>query len=353
LIYHYKKEQKMQNSTSPTNLNKFKIPVYILLFSILTFSLYHLFFSNSHKNKDKPLICISQIISHPALDASREGLIAGLQQAGYINGQDIRVETALAQGKLDTSSQIAQKFVGENPDVIVAISTPSAQTAAVAAKTTQIPVVFSCVSYPVQAKLVNSIEKPGGHVTGVSDFTKVADHFKFFREIMPKIKKIGLIYNPGEANSATMVEESRAVAKQMGIEVVASPAMKTGDVAAATQKLIGSVDAIFINNDNTALGAFDVITTIADRTKLPVFVSDTDMITKEHGGLAALGCNQYVLGQQAAKAVIRILKGEKPANIPVEFAQTMETKINLGVAKKLGIIIPPEVVKRAKVVEEG
>ena len=341
----------MKRTTTPTQIfNKYKVLLYVILFSTLLFSIYKFLSPNHPQSKSTVKVCISQIINHPALDATRKGIVDGLQQAGYVAGKNMVLETGIAQGKVDTSVQIAQKFVGGKPDVIVGISTPSAQTAALAAKATQIPVVFSSVTYPVQAKLVNSIEKPGGHVTGVSNFTEIRDHFLFFRKLMPNLKRLGLIYNPGEANSAIMVEKSQQTGKELGIEIVLSPAMKTSDVASATLKLVGAVDAVFINNDNTALGAFDIIVKIADRNNLPVFVSDTDMI--EQGGLAALGSNQYELGRQTAEMVVRILGGAKSADIPVEFSKIMETKINVAVARKLGITLPPDLMKEAVLVEK-
>ena len=339
----------MKNASQLTKtIIKFKIPLFAALILSIFYLISHFFPSTSQPTTTYKKVSISQIINHPALDATQKGIIDGLKQAGFENGKNLILEVAVAQGKVDTSIQIAQKFVGGHSNVIVGISTSSAQTAAIAAKKAGIPVVFSSVTDPLDAKLVNLIDKPGKNVTGVSNYTDIKPQFELFRKLLPNLKRLGIIYNPGEANSVSLMEKSKAIAKEMEIEIVPSPANKTSEVSTAAKKLIGSVDAIYINNDNTALGAFDNIVKIGNQYSVPIFVSDTDMI--DQGGLAALGTDQYALGLQTAKMIVRILNGEKADDIPVEFAKSLETKINLKAATKLGVTIPPELLKTAKLV---
>ena len=148
-------------------------------------------------------VAITAIVEHPALDAVRDGVKDALAAAGYKEGENLTFVYKSAQGNAATAAQIARQFAGEGPTVIVPISTPSAQ--AVAAATRDIPIVFSAVSDPVGAQLVKSMDKPGGNITGLSDMSPVAEHVALIKEILPNVKKLGFLYNSGEANSVSLL----------------------------------------------------------------------------------------------------------------------------------------------------
>ncbi|HMG51260.1 MAG TPA: ABC transporter substrate-binding protein, partial [Inquilinus sp.] len=194
-------------------------------------------------------VAVTQIVEHPALDAARDGIKKALEEAGYKDGDNLVFLSESAQGNPATAAQIAQKYVGENPTVIVPIATPSAQ--AVVAATQDIPVVFTAVTDPLGAQLIKNLEHPGGNVTGISDLSPLADHLNLIKEIVPGVKKIGVPYNPGEANSAALLAALQKMAPEWKVEIVEAPASKSADVQAAAQSLVGKVDVIYVPTDNT------------------------------------------------------------------------------------------------------
>lgn len=289
------------------------------------------------KPGSRPLIAIIQTIEHPALNEARRGVMEGLAQENFIDKQTADLTYETAQGNAALALQIAQKFVGQKAQIIICIGTTAAQAAVQATQgTTGIHVVFTSVSDPLGARLLTNLENPEGHVTGITDFVEPEKHFEAFHKIVRPLKRLGIIYNPGEANSVTAVTKMEAIAPQFGMELVLAPATKTADVTAATQSIIDKVDALFINNDNTALAAFDAITRIGNEHSKPVFVSDVEIMDK--GAIAALGPNQYALGVQTAKLAATLLRGEKPvALLPVQKPEHVELKLNIDVANKLEV----------------
>jgi putative tryptophan/tyrosine transport system substrate-binding protein len=293
-------------------------------------------------------VAITAIVEHPALNAVRDGVKEGLVKAGHKEGETVRFVYESAQGQPATAAQIARQLVGQRPAIIVPISTPSSQ--AVVAATRDIPVVFTAVTDPVGAQLVRSTEKPGGNVTGLSDLSPVADQLKLIREITPNVKRLGVIYNPGEANSVTLVRLLKDLAGNAGIEVQEAPANKSADAQAAARSLIGKVDAVYVPTDNTVVSALESVVGVTQDAKLPLYAGDTDSVGR--GALASVGFDYHDVGLQTATLVDRVLKGEKPGEIPVQFATGTDLFINKSAAQKIGLVIPEAVLKRAtKVVE--
>lgn len=270
-------------------------------------------------------ISILQNIEHPALNATREGLIDELHKLGYKKGENLILDYQSAQGNAALAAQIAQKF-SHDSDLIVAIGTKSAQAAMRATKELKIPVVFSSVTDPLAAKLVTDLKAPTGHVTGVSNFIAPEPQFKFFKKCLPSLKHLGIVYDPGEPNSIALNSAMEKAAKEFGLQLVFVTATKTSDVLSASQSLCGKVDAIFVNNDNTALAAFNSVVKAATDCKIPAFVSDVDMM--EQGAFAALGPNQVDLGRQTARMVDRIFKNPKAPLPAVEFPEKTEEYMN-------------------------
>lgn len=293
-------------------------------------------------------VAVTAIVDHPALDAVRKGVNDELAAGGYVIGKTVQVEYQSAQGNNGTAAQIARKFVGDRPSVIVAVATPSAQ--AVVAATRDIPVVFSAVTDPVAAKLVKTWEASGTNVTGVSDMSPLNKHIDLIRQVAPAAKRIGVVYSPGEANSVVLVEGLKKAAAAAGLSVVESAAARTVDVPSAAQSLIGKVDAIYAPTDNNVTSAFEGLAKVADQARLPIIAADTDMVRR--GAVAALGLNYYDLGRQTGKLVVRVLKGEAPGMMPTETSQTLELEINKSAARRQGVTLSPELVKAAKKVIE-
>ncbi len=289
-------------------------------------------------------IAITQIVEHPALDSVRNGVKNELAQNGLVIGKNLNWTYESAQGNGTTAAQIAKKFAGNNPDVIVAIATPSAQTVAAAARDTAI--VFSAVTDPVGAKLVTNMAKPGGNITGVTDLTPIDKHMALVKRIAPKAKSLGIIYNPGEANSVTLVSLINTFAPQHGMSVIEAGATKSSEVLAAARSLVGKVDVIYVPTDNTVISAFTAVLKVAYSAKIPVIAGDTDSV--KQGAVAALGFNYYDIGRQTGKIVLRILKGDKPGNIAVEGVNKMELFVNPASAKRMGITLSDALIAEAK-----
>jgi putative ABC transport system substrate-binding protein len=228
--------------------------------------------------------------------------------------------------------------------VIVPISTPSAQ--AVVAATSDIPVVFTAVTDPLGAKLIGNLEKPGANVTGMSDLSPIAKHLELIKEVTPNAKKIGVPFNPGEANAVTLVELLKSEGAKMGYEIVEAPAPKSSDVLAAAQSLVGKSDVIYVPTDNTIVSALEAVIQVGTDNKLPVFAGDTDSVKR--GAIAAIGFNYYDVGRQTGQIVARVLKGEKPGDIAVQGVEITELYVNPGAAAQMGVELSSDLVGRAK-----
>jgi len=294
-------------------------------------------------------VATTAIVEHPALDSVRDGVKAVLKESGY-DESNLKFTYESAQGQPAIAAQIARKLMGEQPDVIVAIATPSAQAAVSAAQGSKVPVVFSAVTDPLGAKLITNMDMPGANVTGLSDMVNVQQHLLLMKEFNPKLKSIGVPYNPGESNSVAIVEALKVAAKEMGIKIVESSAPKSSDVMLATKQLVGKVDAIYCPTDNTIISALESVVKVGIDAQIPVFAADTDSVNR--GVIAAVGYDYFDLGRQTGELVIQILKGEKAGNIPVKMAQGTSLFVNPKMAAKMGVTIPESVLSRAtKIVE--
>ena len=296
---------------------------------------------NAHA--DAKHVAIVQIVEHPSLDAVHQGIVDELADAGFVANQNFKLDYQNAQGNPATAAQIARKFIGDTPDVIIAISTPAAQ--AVAAATRDIPIVFSAVSDPVGAKLVRDMAHPEGNITGTSDVAPLAEQLGLIKEITPNAKTLGVIYNSGEANSVSLVGLLKELAASRGFTIIEAVASKSSEVLNAARKLAGNVDAIYIPLDNTVISALEAVIKVGREAKIPIYSADTDSV--DRGTLAALGFDYYDVGRQTGQQVVRILKGEKPSAIPVERVNRLNLFANPEAAEAIGLTLPEAVLERA------
>ncbi|AOJ02992.1 MULTISPECIES: ABC transporter substrate-binding protein [Burkholderia] len=288
---------------------------------------------------------VLSIVDHPALDAIRDGVRAELKAEGY--GDDkLKWEYQSAQGNTGTAAQIARKFIGDRPDVIVAIATPAAQ--AVVASTKSVPVVYTGVTDPVAAQLVKGWGPTGTNVTGVSDKLPLDRQVALIKRVVPKAKTVGMVYSPGEANSVVVVKALKEILAKQGMALKEAAAPRTVDIAPAAKSLIGKVDVIYTNTDNNVVSAYESLVKVANEAKIPLVAGDTDSVKR--GGVAALGINYGDLGRQTGKVVARILKGEKPGAIASETSSNLELFVNADAAAKQGVTLAPDLVKEAKTV---
>ncbi len=277
-------------------------------------------------------IGITQIVSHPALDAAAQGFKDALEEEGI----QANFDEQNAQGELPVASTIAEKFVADNVDLILAIATPTSQAAVQA--TDEIPVLFAAVTDPVAAGLVDDPENPMANVTGVSDKLPMQPHLDLVQELVPDIQTLGVLYNAGEANSVALVEEERQLAEAMGWELQEATVASSAEVLSAAQSLIGRVDAISVLTDNTVVSAFESVVKVGQENGIPVIAGDIDSV--ERGAAAAYAFDYYEHGRQAGRMAARWLKGASIDQLPVEFAQDLVLAVNPASAEKMGISIP-------------
>lgn len=297
---------------------------------------------------DVKKVYVNQIVEHPALDMTAKGVRDGLNQRGYVEGENLDFIVESAQSNVALAAQISTKFVAQNADVTVGIGTPSAQSLVKAAMDGKTKMVFSSITDPLAASLVKSLEGSNTNVTGMSNYVDVVPQLEMFQQVLPEMKKIGFIYNPGEVNSITQLADLEKAAPQFGLEVVSQSVNRTADVPQAAARLANQTDAIFIYGDNTALAALESIVIAGIKAGKPVFVADTDAVIS--GPLAALGPNQYQLGIDTAEMIADVLDGKDINEIPVGFPDKMELVINMDTAEKLGLTLPTEVVESAAII---
>ena len=308
----------------------------LLVVGILLTSLISLHQLKADKKKDVFRIGISQFITHQSLDATREGFVDELAKQGYIEGENIEIDLQNAQGEQRNLKTISQQLV-ESSDVVLAIATPSAQSLANTTQTT--PVIFSAVTDPVSAKLVESREHPGGNVTGTSDQSSdaISTQINLIKKVLPKAKTIGILYTQSEPNSVVQKDEAKRLLEEKGFTVVEKTILDSNNVKAAAESLMAEVDMVFVPTDNIISSTMETVKQVSIKHKVPVFGGSTEMIAV--GGLYNYGTNYEELGRQTARMLIRVLKGEKPENIAVELPEKLELHTNQEMADALGIDI--------------
>lgn len=308
----------------------------LLVVGILLTSLISLHQLKADKKKDVFRIGISQFITHQSLDATREGFVDELAKQGYVEGKNIEIDLQNAQGEQRNLKTISQQLA-ESSDVVLAIATPSAQSLANTTQTT--PVIFSAVTDPVSAKLVESREHPGGNVTGTSDQSSdaISTQINLIKKVLPKAKTIGILYTQSEPNSVVQKDEAKRLLEEKGFTVVEKTILDSNNVKAAAESLMSEVDMVFVPTDNIISSTMETVKQVSIKHKVPVFGGSTEMVAV--GGLYNYGTNYEELGRQTARMLIRVLKGEKPENIAVELPEKLELHTNQEMADALGIDI--------------
>lgn len=289
----------------------------------------------------------TQIVDHPALNATRQGFLDGLKAAGFVEGRNLVLEYQNAQGDVGNARNIADKFLADKVDLLAPCTTPSVQATVRAARGTSVPVVFGCVSNPVEAGIVASVDKPSGNnVTGTYGVPPMARMFDVIQQLCPKAKRIGMIYNAGESNSATFARLSKAEAERRGLAWVEVAITGSAEVKTAAESMIGRTDALLLGQDNTVASAFDAVVKTPRDNKLPLFSFDATAV--QHGAIASLGQNQYQTGFDWAKELaVPVLLGRDPGTIVPMPYHAFDLQLNTAAAAAAGITLPPELIKTA------
>lgn len=297
--------------------------------------------------KDEIVIGIGQFAEHGSLDNCREGFIAGLEEAGYKEGVNLKILYENAQADANMASQISKNFIAKKVDLICAIATPMAQSAFGAAKNTDVPVIFTAVTDPVKAELAKEDGTPNGNTTGTSDKLPVEKQLEMIRKILPEAKRIGIMYSTSEVNSLSAIEEYKAAAPAYGFEIVESGISTSADIPLAADNLLENVDCINNLTDNTVVSALPIILDKAAKKNIPVFGSEVEQV--RIGCLASMGLDYFDLGKQTGKMAARVLSGEKKAGeIKYEIIEEFAFYGNSAVAENLGITLPDDLVENAK-----
>ena len=289
---------------------------------------------------------IVQIADHPSLDEIRDSFIEEMKTLGV----DANIEYKSAQGDPSNLNTICQNFVSKNVDVIVAIATPSALTAVSAVEGTDIPVLFSAVSDPVEAGLATDFDHPIDNVTGTSDVIPVEQILEMAIEVNPDAKSVGMLFNPGEPNSISATSTATEFLKSKGIEVLESGVSSVGDLQTATESLIAkNPDFIFAPNDNTVATGMQLVGDICKKGGVPIYVGADTMV--KDGGFATIGVNYTFLGQQTAEMCKMILEGTKASDLPIRAMEDYVTLVNKPTAEAVGVDINLDVFTGAEIIE--
>lgn len=298
--------------------------------------------NSSEKADNTKTIGVLQLVQHNSLDAAYKGFKEGLKENGYKEGDNLTIDYQNAQNNQDNLKSMSEKLVKDDPDLLLGIATPAAQS--LLNETTTIPITVTAVTDLEQAHLVSSNEKPGGNVTGTTDMVPIDKQIDLLLSIVPDAKTIGIMYNNGEANSKIQGDLAEKALKKAGVKVKVLTANTTNDVQQVTKSLAKDVDGIYIPTDNTFASAASVVGEIAKETKTPIVAGSVDQV--KDGGLATVGIDYEKLGKQTGAMAAKILDGKKPSELPVESADDLSLYVNEEMAKAIGI--DPSTIKSAE-----
>lgn len=288
--------------------------------------------SSEQASSDVVKVGVLQYMEHESLTAAREGFVAELEANGYKEGEKLVLDYQNAQGDQANLQTISEQLIDGN-DIVLAIATPSAQS--LATVSTETPIVFTAVTDPLSADLVESIEKPGGLLTGTSDQAPIDKQVELLGQAVPDAKTVGILYTTSERNSEVQVEQAKELLEKAGYKVVVKGITSSNEVQDAATSLMKDVDALFIPTDNTVASTMTMIGELSVEHKVPVIGGSTDMV--DEGGLLTYGTNYEALGRQTAKMAIKIIEGANVLETAVEYPETVSLHVNEEMAQKLGI----------------
>ncbi|CYX71380.1 ABC transporter substrate-binding protein [Streptococcus suis] len=288
--------------------------------------------SSEQASSDVVKVGVLQYMEHESLTAAREGFVAELEANGYKEGEKLVLDYQNAQGDQANLQTISEQLIDGN-DIVLAIATPSVQSLATVSNET--PIVFTAVTDPLSAGLVESIEKPGGLLTGTSDQAPIDKQVELLGQAVPDAKTVGILYTTSERNSEVQVEQAKELLEKAGYKVVVKGITSSNEVQDATTSLMKDVDALFIPTDNTVASTMTMIGELSVEHKVPVIGGSTDMV--DEGGLLTYGTNYEALGRQTAKMAIKIIEGANVSETAVEYPETVSLHVNEEMAQKLGI----------------
>jgi len=289
-------------------------------------------------------ISIVQQLEHVALSAAREGFIAALADNGYVEGVNVTFDIQISSGDTSNLATIADQVVSNNSDLILCIATGAAQ--AVAAKTTDIPILGTAITDYVTADLIESNEQPGGNISGTTDMNPIADQIDLLVKLVPDVQTVGFVYNAGEPNSVVQIDIAKAYVESLGLAWKEVTVATTNDVQQAVTSIVTEVEAIYLPTDNVMASSMPLVYSVTVESKTPVICAESGMVNS--GGLATLGLSYYDLGYQTGLMAIEVLNGASTATMPIKGGANFEYLINKTVAEEIGITIPADLQEYVK-----
>ena len=316
-----------------------------LMAAIMASSL--LFGCSSSGSTEIPTIGVAQLVSHTSLNTIRDAFTDQMEELGYEDGENINYDFADASGQTSNLNSIMSQYQDEDAAVVVAIATPTAQAAANISE--DIPVVFSAVSDPVGAGLVDSLEEPGGNITGTSDEVQVDQILDLALQLVPDAKTVGFLYNASEANSVSNLASAKEYFDQNGLTLIEGTGSNLTELQSSASVLCEQVDVLFAPNDNTVASGMAALSQIALDAQTPFFVGADSMVND--GGLGTVGIDYEELGIETANMVDEILNGEKPSAMPVKvFKDDLNIYINQSALDSLGLTLPEDIQNNERLV---
>ncbi|TCO71041.1 ABC transporter substrate-binding protein [Marinisporobacter balticus] len=296
-------------------------------------------------NEEKVIkLGITQIVEHPALDAARKGFIDALESEGLKDGEKVVIDFQNAQGDMPTAQTIAQNFVSQEKDMILAIATPTAQAAFNATK--EIPIIITAVTDPKEAGLVESWEMSGTNVTGTSDLAPVKKQFELLKKLVPNGKKVGIIYNTSEINSEIQITRAKKIASEFGLEIITTGVTNVNEVPQVLNELIGKIDVLYTPTDNLVASSMPLIAAECMEKQIPVIGAEKAHI--EGGALATEGIDYYKLGFQTGLTAVKVINGKNPKDMSIETLKETQLVINTDTLKALNIVLPNDLKEKAE-----
>ncbi|MBQ6820757.1 MAG: ABC transporter substrate-binding protein [Clostridium sp.] len=294
-------------------------------------------------------IGISQLIQHTALDSAREGFIEGLKEKGYEEGKNIKIDYQNAQGDNPTAQTIAQKFVSDEKDLILAIATNSAQAAYNATK--DIPIIFTAVTDPIEAGIAKDWKSSGTNVTGVSDMVSIDEQLDLLLKLVPDVKTIGVVYSTSEANSKVQVDALKEAAKKLNLEVKDITVTNVNEINQNLTAGISDIDALYTPTDNTVASSYDLVGQIALKNNVPILGAEQAVVEK--GGLCSIGIDYYKLGVETGYKAAEVLEGKKASEVEISTLSDLTVVVNTDVLEKLNLTMPSDLEETATKVTGG
>lgn len=300
--------------------------------------------SNASSNAPAAVeIGIVQLISHPSLDAIREGFKQAFTDNGYVEGATVDFDEQNPQGDMAGLTSVANNFRSADKDLVFSITTTATQS--VAQVITDKPIIFGGVTDPVTAKLVASWDHPGGNVTGTADYPQMDDQMSLIKELAPEVHTVGMVYASGEVNSQVQASLAKDAADRMGLTLQTATITNSSEVQQAATSLKG-VDAFFVSNDNLVVAGLEGLLQIAEQQGVPVVVSDPDSVKR--GAAAGYAIDQHKMGYNAGLMALKVLReGADPATIPVQKQTELVLSVNTAAAARQKAPIPDDLLAKA------